>query len=213
MSNDPVPADPRPDQPARELRRGEGSPVSNLTGKILIAMPGMADPRFQRSVVLVCAHSDEGAMGLVLNRPLPEIDFGDLLSQLGIEAGDHARRIEVRFGGPVEPGRGFVLHKVPEHGEDPEGRLRIGRSLAMTTTRDILEDLAHGDGPEAAVLALGYAGWGPGQLEDEMLANGWLTGEGVDELIFGHDHAAKWPLALRAQGIDPSLLSAAAGRA
>lgn len=213
MSNDPVPADPRPDQPARELRRGEGSPVSNLTGKILIAMPGMADPRFQRSVVLVCAHSDEGAMGLVLNRPLPEIDFGDLLSQLGIEAGDYARRIEVRFGGPVEPGRGFVLHKVPEHGEDPEGRLRIGRSLAMTTTRDILEDLAHGDGPKAAVLALGYAGWGPGQLEDEMLANGWLTGEGVDELIFGHDHAAKWPLALRAQGIDPSLLSAAAGRA
>lgn len=213
MSNDPHIPDSSPDQPSREARHGESSSVSNLTGKILIAMPGMADPRFQRSVVLVCAHSEDGAMGLVLNRPMPEVDFGDLLGQLGIEADDHARRIEVCFGGPVEPGRGFVLHKVPEHGEDPEGRLRIGRDLAMTTTRDILEDLAHGQGPEAAILALGYAGWGPGQLEDEMLANGWLTGEGADELIFGLDHAAKWPLALRAQGIDPSLLSASAGRA
>ncbi|RJK98850.1 YqgE/AlgH family protein [Paracoccus siganidrum] len=187
--------------------------AENLTGKILIAMPGMADPRFARSVVLVCAHSDEGAMGLVLNRPLPEIDFGTLLEQLGIEADDAARPIEVRFGGPVEPGRGFVLHNVPEHGNDPEGRLRIGRALAMTTTRDILEDLAHGDGPESAVLALGYAGWGPGQLEQEMLDNGWLTGEGAEELIFGDDHDMKWHLALRAQGIDPSLLSSASGRA
>ncbi|MBU3031043.1 YqgE/AlgH family protein [Paracoccus marinaquae] len=185
----------------------------NLTGKILIAMPGMSDPRFRRSVVLVCAHSEDGAMGLIVNRPLPEIDFGDLMEQLGIEADDSARRIEVRFGGPVEPGRGFVLHSVPEHGEDPEGRLRIGRALAMTTTRDILEDLAHGEGPETAVLTLGYAGWGPGQLEDEMLKNGWLTGEGAEELIFGEDHDAKWPLALKAQGIDPSLLSGAAGRA
>ncbi|MDP5307086.1 YqgE/AlgH family protein [Paracoccus spongiarum] len=184
-----------------------------LTGKILIAMPGMADPRFQRSVVLICAHSADGAMGLVLNRPLPEIGFADLLDQLGIEADTTSRSIEVRFGGPVEPGRGFVLHSVPEHGDDPEGRLRIGRALAMTTTRDILEDLAHGQGPEAAVLALGYAGWGPGQLEDEMLQNGWLTGEGADDLIFGTDNDAKWPAALRAQGIDPSLLSAAAGRA
>lgn len=191
----------------------DSSQPENLTGKILIAMPGMNDPRFQRSVVLICAHSDEGAMGLVLNHPLPEIKFGDLLEQLDIETASNARRIEVRFGGPVEPGRGFVLHSVPEHGEDPEGRLRIGRALAMTTTRDILEDLAHGQGPDSAVLALGYAGWGPGQLEAEMLANGWLTGDGAENLIFGADHDAKWPEALRAQGIDPSLLSAAAGRA
>ncbi|SES70158.1 YqgE/AlgH family protein [Paracoccus homiensis] len=184
----------------------------NLTGKVLIAMPGMTDPRFQRSVVLICAHSDEGAMGLVLNRPMPEIDFGELLEQLGIET-DAARPIEVRFGGPVEPGRGFVLHTVPEHGDDPEGRLRIGQALALTTTRDILEDLAHGNGPDSAVLALGYAGWGPGQLEDEMLQNGWLTGNSADELIFGSDHDAKWQAALRAQGIDPSMLSGAAGRA
>lgn len=185
----------------------------NLTGKILIAMPGMSDPRFERSVVLICAHSDDGAMGLVLNRPLPEVDFGGLLEQLGIEADDSIRNIEVRFGGPVEPGRGFVLHKVPEHGDDPEGRVRIGRSLAMTTTRDILEDLAHGGGPESAVLALGYAGWGPGQLEDELLQNGWLTGESADELIFGDDDQDKWSRALTVQGINPSVLSGAAGRA
>ena len=187
--------------------------AANLTGKILIAMPGMADPRFDRSVVLICAHSDEGAMGLVLNRPLPEVGFDDLLDQLGIEAEGAGRAIEVRFGGPVEPGRGFVLHKVSEHGTDPEGRLRIGQALAMTTTRDILVDLAQGNGPEPAVLALGYAGWGPGQLETEMLANGWLTGEGAEDLIFDPVHEDKWQRALRAQGIDPSLLSAAAGRA
>ncbi len=186
---------------------------ANLTGKVLIAMPGMADPRFQRSVVLVCAHSDEGAMGLVLNKPLPDVDFGDLLEQLGIETDGEARRIEVRFGGPVEPGRGFVLHNVPEHGDDPEGRMRISGGLAMTSTRDILEDLANGSGPASAVLSLGYAGWGPGQLEEEMLQNGWLTGEGADDLIFDNMHDDKWGRALRAQGIDPSLLSAASGRA
>lgn len=191
----------------------QNNQASNLTGKVLIAMPGMADPRFQRSVVLVCAHSDEGAMGLMLNRPLPEIDFSDLLGQLGIEADDGARPIEVRFGGPVEPGRGFVLHKVPEHGDDPEGRLRISGGLAMTTTRDILEDLARGSGPDRAVLALGYAGWGPGQLEDEVLANGWLTGDGAEELIFAPSDSDKWSIALRGLGIDPSLLSGAAGHA
>ena len=199
------------DSPASGLD-GEASDA-NLTGKILIAMPGMSDPRFERSVVLVCAHSEDGAMGLVLNRPLPEIGFDELLAQLGITADDNMRRIEVRFGGPVEPGRGFVLHKVAEHGDDPEGRLRIGQGLAMTTTRDILMDLAHGDGPAQAVLSLGYAGWGPGQLESEMLANGWLTGEGAEDLIFDATHDDKWQRALRAQGIDPSLLSAAAGHA
>lgn len=186
----------------------------NLTGKILIAMPGMTDPRFDRSVILICTHTSEGAMGLVLNRPLPEVKFDDLLEQLEIDSGDgEGRVIEVRFGGPVEPGRGFVLHKVPEHGNDPEGRLRIGGTLAMTTTRGILEDLAHGRGPESAVLALGYSGWGPGQLENEIKQNGWLIGEIGDELVFSVDHTEKWQTAMRAQGIDPSLLSAAAGHA
>ncbi|MDO5704733.1 MAG: YqgE/AlgH family protein [Paracoccus sp. (in: a-proteobacteria)] len=195
------------------MENDDTTTAENLTGKVLIAMPGMNDPRFDRSVVLICAHSDDGAMGLVLNRPLPDVAFDDLLDQLGIAVDGGGRSIEVRFGGPVEPGRGFVLHRVPEGGNDPEGRLRIGSRLAMTTTRDILEDIAHGDGPEAAFLALGYAGWGPGQLEDEMARNGWLTGEGADDLIFGAAHEAKWASALRAQGIEPSLLSAAAGRA
>lgn len=185
----------------------------NLVGKVLISMPGMMDQRFAKSVVLICAHSGEGAMGLILNRPLPDMDFADLLGQLGIDTNSASRRIEVRFGGPVEPGRGFVLHRVPEGGNDAEGRLRIGSRLAMTTTRDILEDIAHGDGPEAAFLALGYAGWGPGQLETEMAHNGWLTGEAADDLIFGEAHESKWAAALRAQGIDPSFLSASAGRA
>jgi putative transcriptional regulator len=190
-----------------------GTAHSNLTGKILIAMPGMGDPRFERSVVLICAHSDEGAMGLVLNHALPEIDFTELLEQLGIEVEENARPIQIRFGGPVEPGRGFVLHKVAEHGQDPEGRMRIGHSLAMSTTRDVLEDLAQGTGPDPAVLALGYAGWGPGQLETEMLSNGWLTGDSAEDLIFDAANDDKWQRALRAQGIDPSVLSAAAGRA
>lgn len=194
----------------------QSSDSSDLTGKILIAMPGMRDPRFARSVVLICAHSDEGTMGLVLNRPLPELAFADLLEQLGIDSSDHSRKIEVRFGGPVEPGRGFVLHaNLEDVGDDntDDGHLNIGPGLAMTTTRDVLEELARGSGPDCAVLVLGYAGWGPGQLESEMAENGWLTGESAADLVFGSDNDDKWAAALRAQGIDPSLLSAEAGHA
>lgn len=187
--------------------------IANLTGKLLIAMPGMADPRFERSVVLVCAHSDDGAMGLVVNHPLPELDFTELLGQLGIDRSPGTRDVAVRFGGPVEPGRGFVLHPVPADDEVPEGRLPIDTGLAMTTTRDILEDLAHGRGPDVAVLALGYAGWGPGQLEQEVLANGWLTAERSDEILFGSRNAEKWGAALKTLGVEPSMLSGAAGRA
>ena len=186
---------------------------SNLTGKIIIAMPGMADPRFSRSVVLICSHGDDGAMGLVLNRPMPDVGFADLLDQLGIERAGSGRSIEVRIGGPVEPGRGFVLYKVDRGANDMEGRLRIAPALAMATSRDILEELASGGGPERAILALGYAGWAPGQLEDELAMNGWLTGEGAEDLIFDGDHDGKWAAAMRVQGIDPSLLSGAAGRA
>nr|WP_155064301.1 YqgE/AlgH family protein [Paracoccus limosus] len=186
---------------------------SNLTGKMLIAMPGMRDPRFEHSVILVCAHSEEGAMGLVVNRPLPDVDFSDLLTQLGIDASDAALDIPVRFGGPVEPGRGFVLHRVPEGGEVDETRMRIGENLAMSTTRDILEDYARGMGPQPAVLALGYAGWGPGQLDNEILENGWLTSERLDEIIFGADNPGKWRAALKGMGIDPLVLSPSAGHA
>lgn len=186
----------------------------SLTGKILIAMPGMTDPRFNRSVVLVCAHGDEGAMGLVVNRPLDELRFPDLLTQLGIDSTADMRQVPVHFGGPVEPGRGFVLHRAIGGEDDVEGRMRIGNSdFAMTSTRDILEDLARGQGPVQAVLSLGYAGWGPGQLEAEMLSNGWLTAEAGDEALFGEDNGNKWQTALKSLGIDPVMLSSAAGHA
>ncbi|MBY0137574.1 YqgE/AlgH family protein [Paracoccus yeei] len=188
-------------------------PSSNLTGKLLIAMPGMRDPRFEHSVILVCAHSDEGAMGLVVNRAMPDVGFSDLLAQLGIDAGPDAMDIPVRFGGPVEPGRGFVLHRVSEGAELGENRMRIGATLAMSTTRDILEDFAQGRGPQPAMLALGYAGWGPGQLDSEILDNGWLTSDQYDEIIFGTDNSAKWRAALMGMGIDPLALSPNAGHA
>lgn len=187
--------------------------TDSLTGKVLIAMPGMSDPRFARSVVLICAHGDEGAMGLVVNRPLEGLDFTDLLKQLEIDATPQARHVAVRFGGPVEPGRGFVLHRVSEGAELGENRMRIGATLAMSTTRDILEDFAQGRGPQPAMLALGYAGWGPGQLDSEILDNGWLTSDQYDEIIFGTDNAAKWRAALMGMGIDPLALSPNAGHA
>lgn len=186
---------------------------SNLTGKLLIAMPGMLDPRFERSVILVCAHSDDGAMGLVVNRPLPELGFAQLLQQLGVEGGASADPVPVGFGGPVEPGRGFVLHRARPRDDQTEGTMCIGEDLAMTTTRDILEDLAQGRGPQPALLALGYAGWGPGQLDNEILENGWLTAERGDDIIFGAENDTKWLKAMRGLGIDPLALSSAAGRA
>lgn len=184
----------------------------SLAGKILIAMPGMEDPRFAQSVILICAHGDDGAMGLVVNKALPEMAFTDLLEQLGIDTGFETRDIPLRFGGPVEPGRGFVLHHISQ-GDDAEGVMRIGEDLAMTTTRDILEDFASGGGPEQAMLALGYAGWGPGQLDREIRENGWLTADRGDEIIFGANNELKWTAALRKLGIDPLVLSPLAGRA
>lgn len=188
----------------------------DLTGRILIAMPSMSDPRFERSVVLICEHSEKGAMGLVLNRPLPELGFEGLMEQLGIEGDGDPHSIPVHFGGPVEPGRGFVLFRVAAEIEEADGQMRISSTLAMSTTRDILEDIVQGRGPEHAVLSLGYAGWAPGQLEAEMLANGWLSGIDGDQaadIIFGTDNELKWPRALERQGVDPRLLSSSAGHA
>lgn len=183
---------------------------SDLTGKILIAMPDMGDPRFARSVVLVCAHSDEGAMGIVLNHPMQGMVFPKLLDMLGIETGDTSPDMPVRTGGPVEPARGFVLHLRQE--PPAEGSMEVGSGLALTTTRDILVDLAEGRGPSQAILALGYAGWGPGQLDREIRANGWLTAEMDPEYAFG-DPSGVWVSALNSLGVDPLLLSGAAGRA
>jgi putative transcriptional regulator len=183
-----------------------------LAGQILIAMPGMADPRFERSVVLLCAHSAEGAMGLIVNKPLEELSFSGLLEQLNIPLGPAGRDIRVHFGGPVERGRGFVLHS-SDWRPLGEGTMKVPGGLEMTATINVLEALAQGGGPGKALLALGYSGWGPGQLEAEIARNDWLTCEAPEGLVFGSDDRVKWSAALRGMGIDPLTLSAAAGRA
>lgn len=184
---------------------------TDLSGKLLIAMPGMGDPRFDQSVIYMCAHSPEGSMGLIVNKPAPGLKMDDLLEQLKIPRGEGSRGIGVHFGGPVEHGRGFVLHSA-DYGTG-EGTLKVDAQFGMTATRDILQDMALGAGPEQRLLALGYSGWGPGQLEEEIHRNGWLTCDATPEIVFAPDDGAKWLAALRSLGIDPLLLSAEAGRA
>jgi len=184
----------------------------DLTGKLLIAMPDMGDPRFHGSVIFLCAHSADGAMGLIVNKPMPEVLFSEMLEQLDIDLGPSTRDLPVCYGGPVELRRGFVLHTAEYEGE-LEDRLQVDGSFAMTATLDVLEDLARGAGPAAALLALGYAGWGPGQLEDEIQQNGWLTADATPELVFGPRMEGKWVAALASLGISPLTLSSEAGRA
>lgn len=183
----------------------------DLSGKLLIAMPGMGDPRFEKSVIYMCAHSPDGAMGLIVNKPVGDLTFAHLLEQLKIPRGDAGRDIEVHFGGPVEHGRGFVLHSGDYSGSD--ATLKVDDQIGMTATLDILQEIAQGGGPESSFLALGYSGWGPGQLEDEILNNGWLTCETEPGLVFSEENTSKWERALKTLGIDPLTLSASAGRA
>ena len=183
----------------------------DLTGKMIIAMPALGDPRFALSVILICAHSPEGAMGLILNKPLGDLSFSQLLTQLSIPQAPAGRDIRVHFGGPVERGRGFVLHSADF--TSGQATMAIPGGFGMTATLDILEALAQGTGPAQALLALGYAGWGPGQLEAEIGRNDWLTAETSGDLIFAPDNAAKWTRALKTLGVDPVSLSSTAGRA
>ncbi|MCP5072372.1 MAG: YqgE/AlgH family protein [Rhodobacteraceae bacterium] len=185
--------------------------LSHLDGKLLIAMPSMGDPRFEKSVIYLCAHSGDGAMGLIVNKPAEDLKFEDLLKQLEIKADRPIEGVDVHYGGPVEYGRGFVLHS--RDYTSPESTLEVNDEFGMTATLDILEDISHGDGPDACLLALGYAGWGPGQLEDEIRANGWLTCDADQALVFSEDHGGKWQAALEVLGIDPRMLSAAGGTA
>ncbi len=184
---------------------------TSLDGQLLIAMPGMGDPRFEKSVVFLCAHSEDGALGLIVNKPSEQVSFRHLLDQLSLDVGEPQRDIRVHFGGPVENERGFVLHTADYATE--AATLRVSERFGMTATLDVLEEIARGDGPKSALLALGYSGWGPGQLEDEILQNGWLTCDADPELVFGSDDAGKWEAALKTMGIDPLLLSSTAGRA
>ncbi len=181
-----------------------------LTGQLLIAMPGMRDSRFARTVIYLCAHNADGAMGLVVNRLVGAITFPDLLTQLGIESRPLTEEIRVHFGGPVESGRGFVLHSGDY---TQEGTLRVNPEVGLTATIDILRDIADGTGPRLQLLALGYAGWGPGQLDSEIQANGWLHVAADEKLVFDADLDSKWERAIAKLGIDPSMLSGDAGHA
>jgi putative transcriptional regulator len=183
----------------------------DLSGKLLVAMPGMGDPRFEHSVILVCAHSAEGAMGLIVNKPVPDLSFKNLLDQLNIPRAPEGRDIVVHFGGPVERGRGFVLHSSDYVGG--QATMQIAGGFGMTATLDVLEAMARGEGPASALLALGYSGWGPGQLEAEIARNDWLTADAHKPLIFSTDNRGKWGGALKGIGVNPLSLSPAAGRA
>ena len=189
-----------------------------LDSQVLVAMPGMLDERFARSVIYVCAHSPEGAMGIMLNRPAANVNVPDLLVQLEILAEpdrialpQRVGRMEVLIGGPVETSRGFVLHSPDFH--LAQSTLPIDDSVCLTATVDILRAIARGDGPENAVLALGYAGWGAGQLEIELQANGWLNCPADAELIFNTPAELRYEMALRRFGIEPAMLSMEAGHA
>lgn len=196
---------------AREHTGAGMDGMTNLGGKLLVAMPGMQDARFDHSVILICAHSPEGAMGLIINKPARDLTFPGLLEHLNIPRAPLGRDISVHLGGPVERGRGFVLHS-PDYPDGP-ATMQVPGGFRMTATLDILEALARGEGPASALLALGYSGWGPGQLEAEILRNDWLTCDAPPDLIFADDPRRKWVGALATLGINPLTLSPVAGRA
>ncbi len=189
-----------------------------LDGQLLIASPAMSDPRFMRSVIYMCAHSAEGAMGIIINQRAPNISFVKLLQQLNIieETSNivlpmKLNGMAVHFGGPVEKSRGFVLH-TPDYFVT-NSTLKIAGEVCLTATIDVLKALASGSGPDKALMALGYAGWGAGQLESEIQANGWLNCEADPDLIFSQDVDSKYERAFAKIGIDPSFLVSDAGHA
>jgi putative transcriptional regulator len=191
-------------------RFGASPSQGYLAGQLLIAMPAMQDPRFARSVIFLCAHSVDGAMGIVLNKPLDGLSFDDLLKQLDLDPVPPARRIRLMSGGPVEGGRGFVLHSADW---ETEGSLRVNPDIALTASVDILKAIAGGGGPEEGLLALGYAGWGPGQLEGEIQQNAWLSVDADKELLFEAAPDTMWRAALARLHVDPGALSGVAGHA
>ncbi len=181
-----------------------------LTGQLLIAMPAMGDERFAQTVIYLCAHTPDGAMGLVLNRPVKKPTFAELLRQLKIDPQPPSRDIRMFAGGPVDDGRGFVLHTADWISE---GSLRVDDAVALTASLDVLQAIAQGAGPRACLLALGYAGWGPGQLDREIQDNAWLSVTADEALVFDADHNTKWRRAMAKLHVDPILLSSAAGHA
>lgn len=188
------------------------SAFSSLTGRLLVAMPGINDPRFEHAVILVCAHDDEHAMGFRIDQPAPGVNLAEVLKKLDTPASDTAHSQAVLIGGPVERERGFVIHTDDWTSEDAS--LAFGEGLALTGTREALAAMTDAaDGPRQAVLLLGYAGWGEGQLEEELGENVWLTADADPELIFDADYSTKWSRALAGLGIDAAFLSGQSGRA
>ncbi len=197
-----------------ESTAAEPAGAEFLDGRILIAMPGMQDPRFHRSLVYLCAHSADGAMGLIVNKRADDLKLKDLFGRLGIPIGDGPSgmaKTPVHYGGPVEMGRGFVLHSSDYHSD--EATMQVDDGTSMTATLDILHAMATDRGPDRAIIALGYAGWAPGQLEAELQANGWLACPADEGLLFGTDEDSKWDKALAKIGVHPAMLSSTGGRA
>jgi putative transcriptional regulator len=194
---------------SRDQRVEQGE--SFLEGKLLIALPGMGDERFAQTVIYMCAHSAKGAMGIVINKPIPGLTFAEVMKQLEIETKPLAGELPILYGGPVETGRGFVLHSGDYEGS--ESTLSVSQDVSLTATLDILRAIAEGRGPKKVLFALGYAGWAPGQVESEFQTNGWLHCESDPALIFGVSPEAKWLNALQRLGIGPSGLVADTGRA
>jgi putative transcriptional regulator len=182
---------------------------SFLSGQLLLAMPGIGDPRFEKAVIAMCVHDENGALGIGLGRLVPRIGFHELLGQLDIDAGV-APNAPIHLGGPVEPQRGFLLHSPEWGGEDS---LRVGDRWALTATLDILRAIAEGRGPARWIAALGYAGWGAGQLEQELCGNGWFAIPGSEELLYECDVDSRWSAAFNSAGVDPRLLTADFGTA
>jgi putative transcriptional regulator len=189
-----------------------------LDGQILIAMPGMGDPRFDRSLIFLCAHSENGAMGIMINKTAPMMFFSDLIDQLKIVPNGNVKNISasvldmpILFGGPVEQFRGFVLHSTDYFTKNTS--LPINDGVALTATVEILQAIAHGEGPTKVSLALGYSGWVAGQLENELQHNGWLYCDADEDLLFGGDNNGKYMRALRKIGVDPLMLSSDTGHA
>src|SRR5258705_11900773 len=184
---------------------------SFLEGKLLIAMPGMADERFTQTVIYMCAHSSKGAMGIVINKPIPGLSFTELMKQLQIETKPIVSDLPILYGGPVETGRGFVLHSGDYEGSD--STLPVSEEISLTATLDILRAIAEGRGPRQALFPLGHAGWGAGQVETEVQSHGWLHCEADPSIVFSTDPNDKWKTALARLGIGPSGLVANTGRA
>jgi putative transcriptional regulator len=181
-----------------------------LEGQLLVAMPGIGDPRFERTVIYMCSHSAEGAMGLIINKTLEDINLEGLLDQLDIDVEADLGEMPIYTGGPVEQVRGFVLHSTDYM---QESTLKVGDGIALTATLEILRDIAKGCGPKRSLVALGYAGWAPGQLDRELTRNGWLTAAADEALVFDADLDTKWPRAIAQLGFDVGKLSAQAGHA